>query len=125
MRQVTLVTFCLLFPFSSPEASSQELKPACAEAARDEQLFDEKDTLRAFQPPPQGEVAKARSLIMGLLVGSFAAVIIMFILIAYFYEPSEASKPYRPTSVDRPEGFTPWRPKQETKQERFIIDDKE
>ncbi len=125
MRQVTLVAFCFLFSFPMLEATSQEVKPAYKEAVHEAQLFDEKETLRAFQPPPQGEVIKARSLIMGLLFGSFAAVIIMFILIAFFYEPSEASKPYRPTSVERPEGFTPWRPKQETKQERFVIDDEE
>jgi hypothetical protein len=125
MRQVALVASCSLFSFPRLQATSQEVKPAYAEAEHEEQLLDEKETLRAFQSPPQGEVVKARSLIMGLRIGSFAAVIFTFILITCFYEPSEAAKPYRPTRVERPEGFTPWRPKQGTKQERFVIDDED
>jgi len=130
MRQFCFVVLCSLFPSAIPEAAAQEVKSVSKQVAPREdappeaQLFEEGEkTLRAFRPPEESEVVKARSLIMGLLVGTFVAVIIMFLLIAYFYEPSEASKPYRPTSVQRPEGFTAWKPKQEAKTERIVIDE--
>jgi hypothetical protein len=123
MRQIGLLVLCCSFPLTMPSAIAQPVESVFKNPASEEQAVNEKETLRAFKPPAEAEVLKARSLIMGLLVGTFVAVIIMFILIAYFYEPSEASKPYTPTSVRRPEGFTPLKPKQEKQRDRIVIDD--
>ena len=69
---------------------------------------NEPDTLRAFESAGRMEGVNVRLLVTLLIFGPVGAIIILFLLYAWFFEPSESSKPYRPTEVKRGENFVPY-----------------
>lgn len=68
----------------------------------------EPETLRAFESAGRLEGENVGLFVSLLLFGVVGAVIIFFVLYAIFFEPSESSRPYRPTEVKRGENFVPY-----------------
>lgn len=119
MRRVIVeALFCYLFILCSP-IISQEM-PA---AAQEVQHSEEDEPLKAFQPPNRVQAVEASVFVTVLLFGTIAIVLIMFILLAYFHEPSQASQPSISTKVVRAEGFQPYRREREQKSERINLDE--
>lgn len=123
MRQVFVVVFVSVFFFRSELLFSQEVAPVAADAAPEVQPSERDQSLKAFQPPERMEAEMAVRFVTVLLFGTLAIVIVMFLLIAYFHEPSAISKPYSPTKVIRAESFKPSRPQREQRSERTNLDD--
>lgn len=118
MRRVIVEAFfCYLFILCSP-VISQEM-PAAAQEVQ----HHEEEPLKAFQPPNRAQAVEASVFVSVLLFGTIAVVLIMFILLAFFHEPSQASQPSISTKVVRAEGFQPYRREREQKSERINLDD--
>ena len=96
-----------------PIGANRELSQASAVVGRMEnqprqQSASEPEPLRAFESAGRMEGQNV-GLFVGLLIfGVVGAIIIFFILYAIFFEPSESSRPYRPTEVKRSENFVPY-----------------
>ena len=114
-----IVVLILFLSSGSLCAQHSEKKPL---AAKEVQQPEKESSLRVFQDAKRIDASEAVSLISVLLYGAIGIVIIMFLLIGYFYEPSESSKPYNPTKVDRAEGFHPYRREREENRERIDLD---
>ncbi len=101
---------------------SQEV-PAPADAAPEVQHSTGDEPLRVFEPSDRMSPNTAATFVACVVFGTVAIVIVMFLLVAYFHEPSYTSKPYKPTEVVRAEGFVPKPREREHRQERFNLDD--
>jgi hypothetical protein len=80
----------------------------------------EKEVLRAYERPNRVDAEAAGRWIGVVLFGVVGMVIIMFLFIAYFYEPTD-TKLRQPTVVKRAEGFTPYRREREQSKERYDV----
>jgi hypothetical protein len=85
----------------------------------------EPEGLRAFQAPRRVDADSAGWFVTCLLFGVVGAFVLMFLLIGYFFEPPAHSQPYRPTTVDRPEGFTAYRKEPQSRGRRHVVDEEE
>lgn len=121
-RFFVVVIFVLILFLSGGSLCAQQHSEKKPLAAKEVQQPEKESSLRVFQDAKRIDASEAVSLISVLLYGAIGIVIIMFLLIGYFYEPSESSKPYNPTKVDRAEGFQPYRREREENRERIDLD---
>jgi hypothetical protein len=92
---------------AAPEKSQTSLVEK-GEIQSTEPLPNETDTLRAFESAGRMEGQNVKLFVSLLIFGTVGVIVIFFIVYALLYEPSEISKPYRPTEVRRGENFVPY-----------------
>lgn len=124
MRQVVLVVVFAALLAIPRLTLSQELQ-APKNVAPEVRHTTEEEPLKVFQPSDRMSPETAARLVAGVIYGTFAIVLVMFLLLAYFHEPSYRSKPYSPTEVVRAEGFVPKRREREHQRERINLDDEQ
>lgn len=115
-----LLGFFLLFSSPSTTAFCQNIKE------KDLPLVTKNDEpLKAFQTSNRVVAEQAGRFVEYLLIGVVGAMVIAFLLIAFFYEQSEASKPSLNTKPIRAPGISRYRRESEEKTNRYEINDDE
>ena len=83
--------------------------PVTLEGESIEQSTGATEPLRAFESAKRMNSANVELFVGMLLFGVVGAIVIFFIVYALLFEPSEVSRPYRSTKVERGENYVPYR----------------
>jgi hypothetical protein len=115
--------FTLLFVSSFSRAQDdREKNNVPAQEVWGDSGEDNQTILRAYERPNRIEAEEAKRWITVLLFGSVGSILVMFFLIAFFYEPND-TKLQKPTKVSRSEGFVPYQREREQPRKRYDVSD--